>query len=84
MSEGKQIRKNGIHQEDHVEMLYYLVAGFASIRSYLSTVGYTLSALIGSLSAEAGSGSATKLSVSGIVSVPTSLTSMTGVSISLL
>jgi hypothetical protein len=84
MSANKKILKTGVHQEDHVEMLYYLWTGHASILNYLSTVGGILSALIGSLSAEAGSGSTTKLSISGLAAFPTSMTTATGVSISLL
>jgi hypothetical protein len=84
MSANKKIVKTGMEQADLVELIYYLWAGQASILNYLSTVGGTLSALIGSLSAEVGSGSTTKLSVSGLAAFPTSLTTATAVTISLL
>ena len=84
MSSTKQIRKTGVHQEDLVEMVYYLWAGHASILTYLSTLSSIVSCIIGSLSAEVGSGSTTKLSISGLVSFPTSMTTATAVSITLI
>lgn len=84
MSENKKIhQKYGYFQEDMVEILYYLYTGHASILNYLSTTGEILSALITSLSAGDGSNSGTVLSVSGIASFPTSMTTLCGVSINL-
>ena len=84
MSQNKKIhQKWGYHQEDLVELLYYLYTGHASILNYLSTTGEILSALIASLSAARGSNSATVLSVSGKSSFPTSMTDICNVSINL-
>jgi hypothetical protein len=80
----KKIVPTGVDQSDLVELIYYIWTGQASILNYLSTVGGVLSALIASLSAQNGSTSGTVLSVSGKAAFPTSMTAMTGCSISLL
>lgn len=84
MSSTKQIRKDGVHQEDHVEMLYYLWKGHASILNYLSTLGGAFSDLCKLLSAgvDSAAGSLT-MSVSGKASFPASMTTATAVSITL-
>jgi hypothetical protein len=80
----KQIRDGGFNQPEVIEMMYYLRDGYTSILNYMSTCGVTLSRLIASLSAQVGSASTTVLSVSGKASFPASITSATGVSITLL
>lgn len=88
MSESKQIQKRGIHQEDLVEILYYLVDAHASVLGYVSDVRYRMSALITALSGMPSvsvslSALGAQISLSA-VTAPTSLTTTTGVSISLL
>jgi hypothetical protein len=80
----KQIRKCGNNQAELVEMMYYLRDGYTSILNYMSTCGGILSKLVGSLSAQTGSASGTVLSVSGLAVYPTSITSATGVTVTLL
>lgn len=88
MSEGKQIRKNGIHQEDLVEIIYYLVDAHASVLGYVSDIRYRISAVITALSGMPSVSISLSLfgaqqSISALTA-PTSLTTTTGVSISLL
>lgn len=82
MSDTKQIRTGGMHDEDLVELLYYTVLQHASILNYLSTVGSVISCIIGSYSNT--SMTATVLSISALATFPNSLSDRTGVSISLL
>ena len=86
MSTGKLIKRTGYHDEDLIELVYYVVAQHASVLNYMSTLGYTISALIASLSKRADSDSyiTGEISISALASFPTSLTDMTGVSITLL
>ena len=81
MSDTKQIRTGGMHDEDLVELLYYTVLQHASILNYLSTVGSVISCIIGSFSAQS---TTTILSISALATFPNSITARTGVSISLL
>jgi len=86
MSTKKLIARTGYHDEDLIELTYYVMAQHASVLNYLSTLGYTISALIASLSKRADSASyiTGALSISARASFPASLTSLTGVSITLL
>lgn len=85
MSQNEKIYKHwGYHQEDMVDLLYYLVTGHASILNYLSTCGEVISTLITCLSAADGSNSATVLSISGKVSFPSSFTDICKVSVNLI
>lgn len=89
MSGTKQIRKAGIHQEDLVELAYYMWTEGASILNYLSTLGIVCSEAFGfmsdaissySISLSTGYGS---LEISAKCSFPTSLTTITAVSVTL-
>lgn len=80
----KQIREGGFNEAEVVEMFYYLKEGYAEILNYMSTCGGVFSEFIASLSAQNGSMSGTKLSVSGKASFPTSISDATGVTITLL
>jgi hypothetical protein len=86
MSTRKLIARTGYHQEDMVELAYYLIAQHASILNYLSTLGDVASGLIASLSKRADSASYVTgaLSISALASFPASFTTLTGVSITLL
>ena len=86
MSDKKIIARTGYGDEDLMEQAYYLVAMHASILNYLSTLGGTTSTLIASLSKRADSASyiTGALSISKLASFPVSLTTLTGVSITLL
>ena len=90
MSDTKQIRKRGFYQEDFVEMLYYLWNQQGSILNYLSTLGYLCSAVFGEFSDATTSysislsGSFGSFEISAKASFPTSITSLTTVSIALL
>lgn len=83
----KQIRPEGCNQEDLVELLYYINAGQTSILNYLSTLGDVVSAYIKSLSTitvfSGDSWSGTVLSISKLAGHPTSMTDLTGVSITI-
>jgi hypothetical protein len=86
MSTGKLIARTGYHDEDLVELIYYVAGQHASILNYMSTLGGVASQLIASLSARADSASyiTGALSISKLASFPQSLTALTGVSITLL
>ena len=84
MSTFKKIhQEHGFYQEDMVELMYYFYTGYGSILTYLSTLGRTISTLIGCISAANGSGSLTVLSISGLASFPVSMTTLNPVSINL-
>lgn len=89
MSINKQIQKRGMHQEDLVELLYYVVAQQASIINYMSTLGNVVSKVFGELSDATTSysislsGSYGSLEISAKASFPGSITDFTGVSITL-
>ena len=89
MSEFKSIRKSGFHQEDLVELAYYMYVEGASILNYLSTLGQYCSAAFGFMSDATTSysislsGSYGSLEISAKASFPTSITSITGVSVTL-
>jgi hypothetical protein len=86
MSTKKLMARTGYHDEDLVEIAYYIMAQHASILNYLSTLGGVTSGLIASLSKRADSASyiTGALSISKLASFPVSLTTLTGVSITLL
>ena len=84
MSGRKIIGKRGLHQEDLVEMVYSLWKGHASILNYISTLGDQFSALCKLLSGGVDSaGGSLTMSVSGKASFPTSMTTTTGVTVTL-
>ena len=89
MSSTKQIRKDGVHQEDLVEMVYYLWTQQASILNYLSTLGNVVSKVFGELSdatvsySISLSGSYGSLEISARASFPGSMTTWTAVSVTL-
>lgn len=89
MSDTKQINKRGVHQEDLVEMVYYLWKGHGSILTYLSNVGYILSNVLNALSnattsvSISYSGSIGSVNFISAAGFPTSMTTLTGVSITL-
>lgn len=89
MSGTKQISPKGVHQEDMVELVYYLWKGHGSILTYLSNLNYLVSNIVNALSnattsisiSYSGSiGSVNFLSAPGF---PTSMTTLTGCSITL-
>lgn len=86
MSTNKVIARTGYHDEDLIEMAYYIVAQHASILNYMSTLGGVVSGFIASLSKRADSACYIEdgLSISKLASFPASLTTLTGVSITLL
>jgi hypothetical protein len=84
MSGTKVISPKGVHQEDMVEMVYSLWKGHASILNYISTLGDQFSALCKLLSGGVDSaGGSLTMSVSGKASFPTSMTTTTGVTVTL-
>jgi hypothetical protein len=89
MSTAKKISPKGVHQEDMVEMVYYLWKAHGSILTYLSNLNYIVSNVFNALSnattsvsiSYSGSiGSVNYLSAAGF---PTSMTTLTGCSITL-
>jgi hypothetical protein len=84
MSGAKVIGTKGVNQEDLVEMVYCLWAGHASILNYMSTLGGQFSALCKLLSGGVDScGGSLTMSVSGKASFPTSMTTTTAVTVTL-